>query len=439
VEDIRRDATVQAIEKVIPSVVNIATAKEVIPYTDFQDIFGRYFRQYAPEPQEVPNSIGSGVIISEDGYVLTSLHVVNGVSRIQVQLWDGRVYDCDGIVGTANSDVALLKIKGKPGEKFKVIPFARDDDLLLGETVMALGDPFALGGTVTKGILSSKTRRRPMDGPLEAKDWLQTDAAINEGNSGGPLINLRGEMIGLNVAYATNSPASMGGAAIAGRGEGIGFAIPIRQVQNAISQFFCPEVTDSLWFGARVKAGNGPLRVNFLQHNSPASRAGLHLGDEILALNGKPENGVIQFNRDLCGTSTNRNLRATLLVSHNGQRGELNVEMIPFETLFREKLGVKVRPMTPQEAAAMPIFMSRNNEFLVIEQVYDDSPAAAAKLQKGFIVVGIDGQKTPTLLALADVLSTKRSGDHTKIAAIIQQMDGATVSYQSGEVDLIVR
>src|ERR1041385_6592211 len=200
--DIRRDATVAAVERVMPSVVNIATAT-VVEYEDFyQRLFREFFGQGGLRPrQEQEYSIGSGVIIDEDGYVLTNLHVVRRGTRTQVKLWDGREYEADRIVATPNSDVALLKIRCKPGEKFKAVSFAADDDLLLGETVLALGNPFGLGGSVTKGILSSKTRR-PATGnePLNVNDWLQTDAAINPGNSGGPLINIRGELIGLNVA-----------------------------------------------------------------------------------------------------------------------------------------------------------------------------------------------------------------------------------------------
>ncbi|HEY4984026.1 MAG TPA: trypsin-like peptidase domain-containing protein, partial [Verrucomicrobiae bacterium] len=156
-EDIRRNATVRVIEEVMPSVVNIATAKKV----DYEDINGGLFPQYFQTPQD-RFSIGSGVIIDEAGYILTSFHVVPPrVSRIQVKLWNGHLYECDPIVATSYSDVALLKIHLNPGEKLKAIKFAQDDDVLLGETVLALGDPLGLGGTVTKGILSSKVRRLP--------------------------------------------------------------------------------------------------------------------------------------------------------------------------------------------------------------------------------------------------------------------------------------
>src|SRR5215471_11961104 len=219
--DVRRDATVIAIEKVMPSVVNIAT-ETVIQYHDWYDDLLQQFYGWGRVPLRKQKSIslGSGVIIDDEGYVLTNFHVVRRASRIQVKLWDGREYDADPVVATEGSDIALLKLRVKPGEKFKVIKFAPDDDLLLGETVLALGIPYGLGGSVTKGILSSKNRR-PSNGtePLDVEDWLQTDAAINPGNSGGPLANLRGELIGVNVAVYREEDSGQ-------RGMGVGFAIP---------------------------------------------------------------------------------------------------------------------------------------------------------------------------------------------------------------------
>src|SRR5205085_4987775 len=174
-------------------------------------------------------------------------------NRTQVKLWDGREYDATPMVATPFSDVALLKIQAKPGEKFKAVKFAADDDLLLGETVLALGNPFGLGGTVTKGILSSKSRRPPTGNePLNIQDWLQTDEAINPGNSGGPLINLRGDLIGLSVAVYRE-------------GQGISFAIPARRVSAALAEMYSPETLHSLWFGARVRPGVFPLTIASVQ------------------------------------------------------------------------------------------------------------------------------------------------------------------------------
>src|SRR5512137_1535361 len=266
--DIRRDATVAAIEQVNPSVVNIATETIIEQRDWYEDLFRRFYG--VPSRQQKSLNLGSGVIINEEGYIVTNFHVVRRASRIQVKLWDGREFEADPVVATESSDVALLKIRSKPGEKFKAIKFAEDDDLLLGETVLALGNPFGLGGSVSKGILSSKNRRPATGGePLNIEDWLQTDAAINPGNSGGPLVNLRGELIGLNVAVYREERGE--------RGVGVGFSIPVKQVSAALSQFFTPEVRDSVWFGAEFKAGAGPLTVRAVKPGSPADRAGLKI------------------------------------------------------------------------------------------------------------------------------------------------------------------
>jgi len=202
-------------------------------------------------------SAGSGVIIDEEGYVLTNVHVVEDATEIMVTLSDKRSYPADLVIGTRKSDVALLKIRAKPGEKFVPVEFAADEDLLLGETVIALGNPFGLGGSVSKGILSAKTRRSsPQEGMLEMEDWLQTDAAINPGNSGGPLVNLDANLIGLNVA-------------IFREGQGIGFAIPVKRVTEALGEIFTPEniakfdafvfYTQGDLFSAASKDGSNPM------------------------------------------------------------------------------------------------------------------------------------------------------------------------------------
>src|SRR3954469_1749590 len=284
--DIRRDATVNAVEATMPSVVNIS-AKTVVQRRGY---FYDWWRDnWAPFYQELPPqmSAGSGVIIDEDGYVLTNVHVVQEANEISVKLSDGRVLPAEVLAGTRRSDVALLKIQGRPGEKFKPIKLAADNDLLLGETVIALGNPFGLGGSVSKGILSSKTRRTtPTDDPMDMEDWLQTDAAINPGNSGGPLVNLKGELIGLNVA-------------IYKEGQGIGFAIPIKRVSEALGELFTPEALKSLWFGARFVASTNVLTVRRVETGSPAEKGGFKKGDIVLRVNGKPAKNVIEVNREL--------------------------------------------------------------------------------------------------------------------------------------------
>jgi len=424
--DIRRDATVIAIEKVLPSVVNIAT-ETVIEYHEWYDTMLRQFYGWPRTPlhQEKSVSLGSGVLIDEDGYVLTNLHVVRRASRIQVKLWDGREYDADPLVATPGSDVALLKLKTRPGEKFKAIKLAPDDDLLLGETVIALGNPFGLGGSVTKGILSSKNRRPAnQNEPLDVQDWLQTDAAINPGNSGGPLVNLRGELIGLNVAVYREDGGE--------RGLGVGFSIPVKQVSAALSRFFTPEVTDSLWFGARFRPGAGPLEVTEVQPGAPAAKAGLSVGDRLLQVNGRTPQNLIDCNRLL----VNGERSPVLTVDHAGQRRNFSVRLLSFDDLVRHRLGLTLLEINAKAASGLGV---QPGEALFIEEVEKGSPAERAQLERGFLLAALDDRTTATLRNVAEVLSTRKKGDTVRLTVIVPRRLRGYVQLQRGAVDLELR
>jgi len=423
--DIRRDATVEAIERVMPSVVNIAT-ETIIERHDFYDDLLRQFygRSYGRPAAQKSFSVGSGVIIDADGYLLTNYHVVSRANRVQVKLWNGREYDADPIIiGSVGSDVALLKIRAATGEKFTAIKFARDDDLLLGETVLALGNPYGLGGSVTKGILSSKNRR-PATGkePLDIQDWLETDAAINPGNSGGPLVNIRGELIGLNVAVYREE-----------EGMGLGFSIPIKQVSEALSEFFTPEWTDALWFGARLKAGPGPLTATFVQPQSPAAKAGLLQGDELLQIDGKETHGLITANRLLCAGAGQEK---KVIVNRGGERRTLPVRLIPLAEMVRVKLGLAVSENTTSTATALGLGPGQS---LLIEKVEKDSPADRAQLQPGFLLEQIDGLTSGKIQNVAQVLSEKNAGDSVHLTVVAPRMGRNYVEYRQAAVDVVVR
>ena len=424
--DVRRDAAVDAIEKVLPSVVNIATAT-IVEYHDFYDtLLQQFYGVNRPgRRREQPDSIGSGVIVDEDGYVLTNFHVLRRASRVQVKLWDGRIYDAEPVVVyTSQKDVALLKLRAKPGETFKAIKFAKDDDLLLGETVLALGNPYGLGGSVSRGILSSKARRPALgDEPLDVQDWLQTDAAINPGNSGGPLINLRGELIGLNVAVYREE-----------QGMGVGFAIPVKQAAAALSDFFTPEWTDSVWFGAKVRASPHPLTVTAVQPGSPADKAGLRVGQEIVEVNGKTPTGLINFNRLVMA---NESRRATLTVVEKGARRTLQVQLVPFDSLLRAKLGLTLSTLTRDRAA---LFQVNPGEGLFVEEVEKNGPADRAQIQKDFLITAIDGQSTGDLLGVINILSTKNAGERVRLSVLVRRRFGnGYMQLQQGTATVQVR
>ncbi len=426
--DVRRDATVVAIEKVMPSVVNIAT-ETVVQYHDWYDDLLRQFYGWGRTPlrQQRSISLGSGVIIDDDGYVLTNFHVVRRANRIQVKLWDGREYDADPLVATEGSDIALLKLRAKPGDKFKGIKIAPDDDLLLGETVLAVGNPYGLGGSVTKGILSSKNRR-PSNGtePLNVEDWLQTDAAINPGNSGGPLVNLRGELIGLNVAVYGGE----GGI----RGQGIGFSIPVRQISAALAKFFTPEVTDSLWFGAQVKSEAGGLVVDSVKPGSPAARAGLRERDRVLKINDQAAAGLVVYNRLLTSSPQHA---ATLLVERDGAQRKFSVQLLPFEEVIRQRLGLTLLEITSQTAERLGV---RAGEALFVDEVEKNGPAAKAQVERGFLVAALDGESASKLGTVTEILAAKKAGEKVRLSVIVPRRLGASfVEFRQGAVDVEVR
>ncbi len=423
--DIRRDAAVAAIEQVMPSVVNIAT-ETVIEYHDWYDALLRDFYGWRTAPRQQRSiSLGSGVIIDEDGYVLTNFHVVHRASRIQVKLWDSREYDADPVVATEGSDVALLKLRTKPNEKFKAIKLAPDDDLLLGETVLALGNPYGLGGSVTKGILSSKNRRPPTGNePLKMEDWLQTDAAINPGNSGGPLVNLRGELIGLNVAVYRGEQGE--------RGVGVGFSIPVKQVSAALSRFFTPEVLDSLWFGAQFKPSPGPLTVTSVQPGSPAAKAGLREGDQIVQVNDQTPPGFIALNR-LLTAPANHESRLQLLRAR--ERRTITVELKPFDQVIREKLGLTfLGSQTTEHSGARPV------DGLYIDEVEKDGPAERAQLQHGYLVAALDGRSAKSLYDVVEVVSAKKKGENVNLTVVApRRLSPSFVELRQGTVDVAIR
>jgi serine protease Do len=420
--DIRRDAVVEAVERVMPCVVNIGT-EEIVEYRDpfeemFREFYGPYYRR---QPREARHSLGSGVIIDEEGYVLTNLHVVQRATKVWVQLSDGREFEARPIVGTTRTDVALLKLITPGRERFRAVKFARDDDLLLGETVLALGNPFGLGGSVSRGILSSKNRRPPLENEtLEIADWLQTDAAVNPGSSGGPLINLRGELIGLSVA-------------IYREGQGIGFAIPIKQVAEALSTIFTPEVQNSLWFGARIRSGAAALSVTSVRPASPAEKAGLRVGDQILQVNGRAPKDFIECT-DLIGASPKG--EATLVVQRGSDRRTLTVRLAPLADLVRQKLGLSLEELTPERAARLGF---RPRDGLVVAEVEPDGPAARADLRAGWLITSLDGNRTPDLFTAADLLGARKKGDRVELGVTIRQQRGMLARVNQASVVLGVR
>jgi len=312
---IRRNLVVKAVEKTAPAVVNIKAAKIVERYSNpFRDLFGDeffnpFFGDIFPGYKQkfLEQSLGSGVII--DGrkrLVLTNAHVIMGASKISVKLLDGREFRAELVGSEPDFDIALLKLQGK--DKLPEARIGTSNDLMVGETVIAIGNPYGFSHTVTTGVISALNRSiRTEQGTYFG--FIQTDAAINPGNSGGPLLNILGEVIGINTA-------------IYAKAQGIGFAIPIDKAKNVIYELLSYGEVKPVWLGIfgqdvdpqvaaylGLKKPSG-LIVTEVIKGSPAFKNGIKVGDVILAINGVP----IEDKEDYIKYMLNTTSESTLVI-----------------------------------------------------------------------------------------------------------------------------
>ena len=396
-----------AVNKALPAVVNIASTKVVrspgmgpsSPF--FSDPFFRQFfgngmpRQFSTPREQREHSLGSGVIVSSDGYVLTNNHVVQGASEIKVALGDQREFTAR-IVGTDDkTDLAVVKVDQK---NLPVITFADSSKVHVGDFALAIGNPFGIGRTVTMGIISA-TGRGGL-GIEDYEDFIQTDAAINPGNSGGALINVDGNLVGINTAILTGG----GG----GGNEGIGFAIPVNMARNVMDQIIkhgkvirgrlgvvIQEVTPQIAKAFGLTEPRGVL-VGDVTPNSPAAQAGIKSGDIILDLNGQKVNDTHELQVKISLTAPGTVVRLNVLRDgheheYDVKLGEMTATSEHAETGGEEsgpKLGVELENLTPQLSKQLGI--PANTPGAVISQVEPGSAAQEAGLQQGDVIQEIN-------------------------------------------------
>ncbi len=282
-QSLRRTPVVQVVERVRPAVVNL-TARQVVTVRP-RSLFGDLFPEFAPPGTETytAQSLGSGVLISPDGIVVTNEHVIEGAAEIKARFSDGKTEEAEVIGSDADADLAVLRVQAR-GRPF--LPLAEKDDSMVGETVIAIGNPLGLEGTVTVGVLSA--RDRTVTSPNTHRvytDFLQTDASINPGNSGGALVDLDGRLVGINTA-------------IIGDAQGIGFAIPAKRVRRVVNDLLRYGHVQAAWLGLFVSnrdagrngaRGEAPgVEVTEVFPGSPAASAGLRTGSVVLTGNGRP-------------------------------------------------------------------------------------------------------------------------------------------------------
>jgi len=381
-ESARRTPVVRAVEKVAPATVNITTEFRVSRPSPFfrPDPFFNMFFEQAPDLTD--QTLGTGVIVDPAGYVLTNEHVLAGAEKIWVSLVDGREFRGTLIGADPETDLAVLKIEG--AEQLPVAPLARDGDLLIGETVVAIGNPFGLNHTVTTGVLSAINRSFRAD-QTEYHGFLQTDASINPGNSGGPLLNLDGELIGINTAIFREA-------------EGIGFAIPVDRARRIMDDLIDYGEVIPVWLGLRlqdltpglrqmleVRTGSGAL-VQSVFAGSPAERAGVKVGDVLIALQGSQVQSPRNYFEILRGITQSDTAR--LRIERAGQTVDIDAiaEQMPAsitDEVARLMLGFSLRPMNARESELY------GRAGMVIDQLVPGS-LAARRLLPGDVIWAID-------------------------------------------------
>jgi len=405
-----------AVEKAGPGVVNISTEQIVVrqgdPFFGFRDpFFDQFFRDYFDRfqrPQQFrAHSLGSGVIIDPEGHVVTNEHVVRKASRIDVTLSDGSKYEGKLLSSDAESDLALIQLNSK--KPLPAITLGRSDDLMIGEPVIALGNPFGLESTVTTGVVSAKNRSVTLEGHEAYSGLIQTDAAINPGNSGGALVNINGDLIGINVAIRADA-------------QGIGFAIPADRVREVIKALFNYRLIKKTYIGVRgrdvtaddVAQHKLPARsgvfVAGVDPGSPAAKAGLKAGDLITAVDGRPVADMVQFFRQMLPKEVGQRVALTILRGGKQQVFEVAVAAAPKPSgaeVVRARLGMVLQPMTADLARS---FGLKEPTGLIVTALDKGGPGDRAGLERGDVLLRFGGLAMATLDQLAVALEQVGEG-----------------------------
>ncbi len=374
----RRNRVVEAVERVSPAVVNISAqqvVEEPSPFPTFRDpFFEEFFRDFFEPRRYTRTSLGSGVIVRSDGYVVTNQHVIVGSGKVRVALADEREFDAELVGADSDSDLAVLRVRSKT--PLPMAPLGDSDTLMIGETVIAIGNPFGLSHTVTTGVVSAVGRAlRTKDQTFY--DFIQTDASINPGNSGGPLVNIDGEVIGINTA-------------IYQKAQGIGFAIPINRAKRIVHDLIAFGEVQVPWVGAVVQDltgretsfSAGPqwgVVVRRVEPGSPAAEGGIRPGDVIVAIDGRPVHSSDQYGQWLRDRGPGADIELRIWRDGVQRATRVRARLFPLERadeLAWQLIGVRV-----QEA--------RNG--LEIVRVRPASPADEVGIRPGDFLVGLGG------------------------------------------------
>ncbi|GAB62122.1 MAG: PDZ domain-containing protein [Candidatus Jettenia sp.] len=425
----RKTPVVMAVEKIGPAVANIRTERliaqrHVDPYFGSRsEFFEQYFNEFFGQSQKqtIERPLGSGVIIDEDGYIVTNEHVVSRASKIKVRLSNGQDFEATMISSDPISDIAVLKINSPTPLPY--VKMGTSKDLMIGETVIALGNPFGLENSVTTGVLSAKNRTITFNseyGEINYNGLIQTDALINPGNSGGPLINIDGELIGIN-------------AAIVNQAQGIGFAIPVDKVRETLVKLFNFRELNKIWFGVQVEEQADTSKgivVSSVEPKSPAYKANIKTGDYITKIDSKEILNILDFEKYIL----KKNVGDKLYININRGGREFTVDITlekaplpPIEKHALEKLGLYVQDLTPQLAKQLNLWWVKSG--VLITDVQKNSPAASIGIEAGQVLIYVGQYRINDVEELGALLKVMKKGDIWEIGMVWSDKFGEHQGY----------
>ncbi|UCG32092.1 MAG: trypsin-like peptidase domain-containing protein [Phycisphaerales bacterium] len=407
----RRTPVVDVFEANRDAVVNISSTRIVSVRPGWSTLDDRPFSLFdAPfrRPRQLQaTSLGSGFVMHPSGYIVTNAHVVARAAELKASFADGREFEARIVAADTEHDLAVLKIDA-PGA-LPTIHLGHSDDLMVGETVVAIGNPFGFKHTVTSGVISAVGRNLEVDEGTTFRDLIQTDASINPGNSGGPLLNILGELIGINTA-------------IRGDAENMAFAIPVDQLLNQLPEMLNIEHLRRVRLGLRV-SGRDAAGVTEVSSGSPADEAGVKPRDIITAVDGAPLRRDIDFYFALLEKGPERPIRIDLLRDGKPKRVELTIREIPKPDgaeLARRLFGLHVRELAPEQCRRLGL---RPGAGLLVVGVERSSPAAEIGVAPGDVISSLGRYYVSTLDEIGELLQYAKRGDEVRIGGLRLERD----------------